>query len=184
MSNEIWKDIKGYEGLYQVSNLGRVKSLEKYVSNGYSLVLLNERILKPCKQQNGYMTIGLYKNKTYKRKLIHRLVWESFNGDIEDKMTVNHKDEDKTNNCIDNLEILTQAENNHYGTRDIRAKESMINGKNSKPCIAYNDNETIYYPSMMEAQRKGFFTNNISLCCRNKYGVLKNFYKGYYWKYA
>ena len=107
--NEIWKDIKGYEGLYQVSNMGRVKSFN-YRNSG------KIRILKGVYNRYGYLTVQLSKNKVGKRKLIHRLVLSAFcpvSG--MDELDVNHKDEKWDNNVIGNLEWCTKKYNNNYG---------------------------------------------------------------------
>lgn len=95
---EIWKDIKGYEGLYQISNLGEVRSLFRY-----------KKKLKPCKNNIGYEYVNLYKNNKMKRITIHKLVAENFI--IKPILEINHKDGDKTNNCVNNLEWVTRKEN-------------------------------------------------------------------------
>jgi len=107
---EVWKDIEGYEGLYQVSNLGRVRSF-----HGDS-----EKIMKQTLQK-GYLRITLLKNKKQKRFLSHRLVAQAFIPNPENKPQVNHIDEDKTNNRVDNLNWMTSKENNDWGTRKSRA---------------------------------------------------------------
>lgn len=108
---EIWKDIEGYEGLYQVSNLGRVKSLERKckVLNGYRTV--NERIRSLNKNRYGYITVSLNKNNKTKICTIHRLVAIAFIENPENKIQVNHIDGDKSNNTVDNLEWVSQEEN-------------------------------------------------------------------------
>ena len=106
--NEIWKDIKGYEGSYQVSNLGRVKSLN-YHRCGF------ERILE-IDSSSQYETIMLYKNGSRTRFLIHRLVASAFIPNPNNYPVVNHIDEDKSNNRVDNLEWCTQQYNVNYGT--------------------------------------------------------------------
>ena len=123
--NEIWKDIEEYEGLYQVSNLGRVKR----VTTG--------RILKGCKHSGGYLHICLYKNGSQFTKIIHRLVAQAFIPNPESKPQVNHIDEDKTNNMVSNLEWSTSNENNNHGTRNKRAGKA-ISKSNSIPIIATN----------------------------------------------
>lgn len=96
---EIWKDIEGYEGLYQISNLCNVKK----ISSG--------RILKQCKNAYGYLKVGLNKNGKQKVFCIHTLVARAFIPNPENKSQVNHKDGNKTNNNINNLEWVTQQEN-------------------------------------------------------------------------
>lgn len=118
---EIWKDIKDYEGLYQVSNLGRVKSL------------YTNRILNPMKHTKGYLRVRLYKNSVASNQRIHRLVAEAFIPNPENKPQVNHIDENKTNNRVDNLEWVTNKENCNHGTRNERVSKTM-----SIPIIATN----------------------------------------------
>lgn len=120
---EIWKDIKGYEGLYQISNLGRVKSLN-YKRTGI------EEILKSKKMRNGYLRITLNKNGKYKTFAVHRLVAEAFINNPNNLPEVNHKDEDKQNNCVWNLEYCDRRYNVNYGTRNKRVSETVKGEKN------------------------------------------------------
>ncbi len=108
LPGEVWKWIFGFEGLYQISNFGRVKSF--YVRKGKQGIL----ILKPHLTRNGYLNIKLNKNGEGKDFLIHRLVAQAFIPNPENKSTVNHKDGNKFNNCVENLEWQTQSENNHH----------------------------------------------------------------------
>ena len=109
---EIWKDIKSYEGLYQVSNLGRVKSLPK-VKKTKTQYLMKERIMSFNNHRNGYLTVMLYSNSKGKRVYVHRLVACAFLG--ENDLQVNHKDLNKKNNVIENLEFVDNRENcTHY----------------------------------------------------------------------
>lgn len=101
---EIWKDIPGYEGLYKVSNLGRVKSF--IIHNG-----TNTRILKPRKVKDGYLMVALYNNKKRKNFQIHQLVAQMFIPNINNYTEVNHKDLNKSNNSVTNLEWLNHHEN-------------------------------------------------------------------------
>lgn len=114
---EVWKDIKGFEGLYQVSTMGRVRSFHKYGG-------VEQRILRIKKSKCGYMTVILSKNGKGKTLLVHRLVAQAFISNPKSERFVNHKDEDKTNNQVDNLEWCSAEHNNTYGTRNQRAIES------------------------------------------------------------
>lgn len=107
---EIWKDIKGYEGLYQVSNLGRVKSLKRK-SRPY------EKILVPLVTNKDYLCVNLYKNNKNKKFLIHRLVAKEFLKNEKLLPQVNHKDENTHNNNVNNLEWCDSSYNNNYGTK-------------------------------------------------------------------
>ena len=104
---EIWKDIKGYEGLYQVSNFGRVKSLHG-----------KEKILKPYHKSTGYIQVILCKNYKTVARMVHRLVAEAFIPNPENKSQVNHKDENPLNNVDSNLEWCSATYNINYGTRN------------------------------------------------------------------
>ena len=112
MENEIWKDVIGYEGLYQVSNLGRVKSLGNDKTK-------KERILKPGKNSVGYLHISLYKNKTPTSRTIHQLVCESFlnHKPCFYELVVDHINDNRLDNRVDNLQIVTSREN-VYKTQD------------------------------------------------------------------
>lgn len=102
---EEWRPIPNYEELYEVSNYGRVRSLFRY-----------KKVLKPSPVSTGYLTVELWKNKCSKRILVHRLVAMAFIDNPENKPFVNHKDETRTNNNVENLEWVTHIENCNYGT--------------------------------------------------------------------
>lgn len=116
--SEIWKDIKGYEGFYQVSNLGRVKSLTrvcKHPLGGNRKV--NERIMKLDKNKWGYLRVQLHKDGKDNKFFVHRLVAQAFINNPEKMKFVNHKDEDPSNNHVENLEWCTVQYNNTYGNK-------------------------------------------------------------------
>lgn len=122
--NEIWKDIPGYESKYQVSNLGNVRSLNYLRTGGIKL-------LTQGTDKRGYKRVGLYKDGKRKRYLVHRLVAMTFISNYDDLPQVNHKDENKANNCVDNLEWCDAKYNMNYGTRNERASESHKGKKGS-----------------------------------------------------
>lgn len=132
---EVWKDIKGYEGLYQISTLGRIKSLGRYVyySKGNYNRYYPERILNGSVNNEGYMRITLSKNKVPTTYLIHRLVSDAFIPNPNNLPCINHKDEDKTNNVVSNLEYCTVAYNNTYNNR-----HKKIAKKLSIPILQYS----------------------------------------------
>ena len=104
--NEIWKDIVGYEGLYQVSNLGNVKRINFFKK---------ERFVIPCSKGSGYLYVSLSKNNKQKNFYIHRLVATAFIENPDNLPVINHKDENRSNNIVDNLEWCTQKYNCNYG---------------------------------------------------------------------
>lgn len=175
---EIWKDIPNYEGFYQASNLGRIKSLERIDAIGRKR---KERILKP-RLGCGYYRVVLYKNSIVKAYLVHRLVWIAFNGQIPENMQVNHLDERPINNALSNLNLMTPKENCNWGTGIERQAKKRINGKKSKSVLQYDlqDNLIKEFPSLMQVYRElGFSYGHIGDCCN---GRLKTAY-GYKWKY-
>ena len=119
--HEIWKDISGFEGLYQVSNLGRIKSFQAVHRKGKP----SEYILKPYVSNNGYKQVFLYNGTKKKKLLVHRIVAMSFIDNPHNLPQVNHKDENRLNNCADNLEWCDNVYNNRYGTKNSRFVESQ-----------------------------------------------------------
>lgn len=133
LENEIWKDIPGYVGLYQVSNLGRVKSLDRFtirVSDN-AKVFYKGTDLKFRLDRRGYLNVQLSKNGIVKKYRIHRLVALSFIQNPDNLPCVNHKDECKTNNIVSNLEWCSIEFNLNYGTRNKRiSKTKQLKRKN------------------------------------------------------
>lgn len=112
---EIWKDVPNYEGIYQVSNLGRIKSLY-FTSNIYKKKFYKEKILKPKKGKDNNLRIELWKDKKHKTVLLHRLIATTFLENLIDtNMTVNHKNGNRLDNRVENLEWLSRADNIRYG---------------------------------------------------------------------
>lgn len=161
--NEEWRDIPGFEGLYKVSNKGEVKSLNYRRTN-------RERILKPGKDRNGYFQLLLYKKGKIKNMQIHRLVAQAFIPNPYNLPQVNHRNECKTDNRVENLEFCTQEYNLKYGSHNDRVVKANINNpKKSKSVICIETGKI--YPSTMEAQRQlGFPHQHIVSCCNKKYG--------------
>lgn len=183
--DEIWRDVHGYEGLYKVSNKGNVRSVDRinHIGRKYS-----GRMLRSAYDKDGYLQVALCKNGKMKTKKIHRLVAETFIPNPNGFSEVNHKDEIKTNNYVENLEWCTRKYNVNYGTAIERIVE-----KTSKKVRAVNvkTGEVIRFKSTAEAQRKGYNSGNISLASR---GIYKNSntgkligdgctYRGYRWYY-
>ena len=152
MTEEIWCPIKGYEGLYQVSDKGSVKSI------GYG----KERILKPGRIKTGYLRVNLCKNGEKKNWLVHRIVAQAFIPNPDNLPEVNHKDEDKENNSVQNLEWCDGKYNINYGTRTDRC---------SKPVLQFTKDGKLVreWKSASDVERNlGYFQNYISSCCTGK----------------
>ena len=146
LTNEQWKDIAGYEGVYQVSDLGRVRSLK------YGKV----RVLKSNENSAGYLTIHLYRSKKKKTVKVHRLVAQAFiKNDTETKTLINHKNEVKTDNRAVNLEWCTASYNLRYNDLNLRRK----NCKRRKL-------KSLYDPKLSIDDNLNVFKENGVECCR------------------
>lgn len=190
MKKEYWKPVVGYEGLYEVSNWGRVKSFDTYRKgkNG-SVRLCKGRILKPKTNKDGYLHVVLCKNGKRKTCLVHRITAEAFLEIPEELkhlkgtryLQVNHKDENKLNNNTENLEWCSAKYNSNFGTRNEKVAEKNTNGKLSKKVLQYTlDGQFVReWESTRECERNGFNQGNVAACCR---GELKK-YKDFIWKY-
>lgn len=163
MKEEEWRDIQGYEGYYQVSNLGRVRSLDRYKSWMGTKAFVKGRILKGGKNQKGYRQVLLSKDGKSIAYIVHRLVAQAFIHNPNNLPFINHKDEVKDNNNVDNLEWCDNVYNCNYGTAQKRRVE-----KHLKPVLQYTlDGEFVKeYKSITEAsQQTGIKCYNISRCC-------------------
>ena len=180
---EVWKDIVGYEGLYQVSNLGNVKRLSGYRGNGKQY-FVKEHVRKQFANKDGYLRIVLSKNNKTKKFMVHRLVAEAFIPNPMNLPQVNHIDENMQNNCSINLEWVTQKENSNHGTRNERisnARKNMPKGKNDykrKPVYCF-ELDKVFDGIDIAAKELGLTATNISNVCR---GVQKTTC-GYHFKY-
>ena len=174
MKNEEWRDVAGYEGLYQVSDQGRVKSLERKGRK-------SERILKPGVVGGGYLMVVLCAGGKQKMHKVHRLVCQSFHENPENKPEVNHINEDKTDNRACNLEWSTAKENCNHGTRNERMAKGIAKAL-SKPVGQYTRGGELVkiWSSAIEVQRQaGFSQGNVSAVARGEH---KQAY-GFIWKY-
>lgn len=187
IEKEIWKDIPGYLGYYQISSLGRVKSLERTIQyspskkypNGRTVVL-KSKIMTPCTDGKGYKFVQLFINNKFRSKKIHRLVAECFISNPNNLPQVNHKDENKQNNAIDNLEWCSLIYNVNYGTGKYR---KTLNRR--IPVVQYTLDDKIVreYESATSAakilNKTQGSARQILQTCR---GVYKTMF-GYKWKF-
>lgn len=186
---EIWKPIPGYLN-YKVSDRGRVKSIDRYDSKGQ---FRKGQILKPIKNKYGYMKVNLCENGSRRDRKVHQLVASAFIGDCPKGKQVNHIDEDRTNNCVDNLEYLTPKENCNYGRHRERISASNRGRKRSeKGRLAIKSGarkrlknvmciETgIIYESAEDAQKAIGISSGVKHVCL---GINKTA-GGYHWRYV
>ena len=184
---EEWRDAKGYEGVYQISNTGRVKSLSRPVVCNTGIKQSEEKIMKQRCGVGGYKSLALRVGDGYKTALVHRLVAEAFLPNPNGYRCVNHKDETRDNNNVENLEWCTYAYNNTYGSaREKRVKNTdweAFGKKVSTPVLQLDRQGNVIkrWESIKEAAKAvGCFTPNIVRCCQIK----RYKAKGYMWRYA
>lgn len=183
---ENWKDVNGYEGLYQVSDCGRVKSLERdvYFPNGTVIRHIEEKILVQSLVGNGYAGVNLYKNGKSKTMLVHRLVAEAFIPNPENEPQINHRDEVKTNNAVENLEWCSAQENALYGTRIQRCVQNhrsykLGNNPSAKAVFCVELNKTFDCAKRVE-EELGIWGTSIIKVCKGKAKIAG----GFHWRYA
>lgn len=204
IQSEEWRPICGYEGLYEVSSLGKVKSLK----------FGKEKILKFGKNKKGYFRVGLSKDKKREFCSVHRLVANAFIPNPNNLPTVNHIDENKENNVVDNLEWMNMKQQVNHGTciqrrvasTDYKAIAAKIDYKARTAKIDYkaisekqrnnpNKSKRVYqyskdgelvaiWNSTQECGRQGYAQANVAACCRNCFNREgNNVYKGFIWSY-
>ena len=177
---EIWKDIIGYEGLYQVSNYGNVKGVNRYKNNRGKQTLIKEKLLKFLKKYTNYgyyLRVQLYKNGVMRKYAVHRLVANAFISNPHFYDEINHKDEIKSNNNMDNLEWCNRGYNVNYGTGMSRLTQSKY-----KKVGQYTVDGLLIkiWDNMKSATEEGFVPCNITLCCKGNQKTHKN----YIWRYV
>ena len=165
LPKRVWKDIPGYEGLYQVSDTGQVRTLN-YRRTGQT------KILKPGYTKDGYTIVVLCKDGKGKTYTVHRLVALAFIPNADNLTEVNHKDENKTNNHVSNLEWCDRTYNNNYGTRNKRASKTMKNKnggllKDKTILIKVSPQEKQCLKEI--AQQRGITITQLLLLATNKY---------------
>lgn len=172
---EIWKDIKDYEGLYQISNLGRVKSVGRIVKRGTNFKPVCERVLK-MGDKDGYKYVILSKSGKTKTGWVHRLVAQAFIPNPDNLPCINHKDENPSNNVVNNLEWCTHSYNNSYN--DVRIRAAM---DKRKPIIQYAKDGTFireWSHAREAAEALGMNKRSIYNCCTGRCRTSG----GYIWK--
>lgn len=187
---DLWVNIPGFEGLYQVSSSGKVKSLARYATVNGVRKFVRERILKASTPDKAhYSIVGLCKDGKRKLYAVHRLVAETFIPNPDNLPEVNHKDQDKSNNSVENLEWCDRLHNGSWGT----IKEKIATNQPNKKAVVQCDllgNEIATYESAGEAERKtGIKAANIRNCCRglvyekDGYSCTVKKAGGYIWRY-
>lgn len=187
-TEEVWKDVVGYEGYYEVSNIGRVRRVPRYITgvNGVTR-FWKGRILKQTTTQDGYLRCILSKDGKTKHVRSHVLVAESFVENPNNYPVINHKDENPANNHIDNLEWCSIAYNNSYGTRTERAINSegfkKNTERNKKPVLKITVTGEVVdrFDSLKSAYESNpdYTKASVAACCSKRL----NTYKGYFWIY-
>lgn len=180
MNFEIWKPIKGYENLYEVSNQGNVRSVEHFaeVQRGNQTFIRKTKGKRIHCNQNmhGYLQVSLCNDGGIKTHSVHRLVLEAFVENTDNLPCINHKDENKANNALDNLERCDYSYNHNYGTCIERNMESQ-----KKRVAQIKDGIVVkIWDSTNEAGRNGYTQSCISLCCRG----LQKHHKKFQWQYV
>ena len=165
---EIWRDIKGYEGLYQVSNTGKIKSLSRTYFKLGKLATYKEKELKIVKQKTGYCTVNLYKNSFLKVMLVHRLVAETFIKHPKNKNVVNHIDYNKENNCVENLEWTTQQENLAHSKNNIVKAYLENRNSNTNEHYIYKNKKRVVFRYQPMNIHKSFKTIQEAIKYREK----------------
>ena len=186
-SPEIWKPIVGWEGLYEVSNLGRVRSLDRDVPAKIgSTETRKGKIKSQQKTRFGYMRVTLSKDKYRKTYMVHRLVGDAFLPNPDSLPFINHKNETRNDNRAENLEWCTRLYNMNYGNCRQKIKDSHINNPFLSKKVVKCDisgNPIEEYPSMAEAARQNNLSQGrISNCCLNK--KKSRTHGGFIWKFA
>lgn len=189
--DEVWKTINGFEN-YMVSNLGNVRSIDRTTFHPKArtgIAPKKGRLLKPFPNHKGYLMVKLYQSRKPKTIAIHRLVATAFVENPFSLPQVNHKDENKQNNDVTNLEWCTNDYNIHYGTAIKRLGESIRNSEAHKRysktrCkrVVQTDmrgNIIKVWESIVSTETNGFYPEGVIACCKGR----KPSYKGFKWKY-
>lgn len=182
--NEEWKDIDEYKGVYQVSTFGNIRRVNRWAGNQCKSVYVEDiKEVTPYIDDKGYIRVCLsYKNKA-KHFRVHRLVARAFIPNPSGLLQINHKDEDKTNNHVDNLEWCTAVYNSNYGTRTKRISEKNLAFGAKRSINQYSKDGMFIreWQSLTEAANVlGLHVSKISSCCHNRNKTCG----GYIWKFT
>lgn len=175
---EVWKDIEGYENLYQVSNFGRIHSLDRFVPRKTGTVQkVHGRILKLIEDKDGYLQVSLWKENKMKKAKVHRLVGEAFIPNPNNLSEINHINEMKNDNTVSNLEWCTRKENINHGTRTEQAAKAK-----RRPVIGINldTGNKNTFKSMRKTIKFGFHPSAIRKVCMGE----QESHKGYSWEFV
>ena len=175
MNKEVWRQVVGYEGYYEVSSIGRVRGEDRLVPGRWGMARYKGKLLSPESDKDGYKKVVLCKDGVKRKHLVHRLVGFAFLGE-SNGLVINHKNGLTADNCIDNLEWVTLEEN---------ARHSVYVLKNATPIkkkalIAYVEGVERFFMSGRDAERQGFNRIMVRRCVSGRYDT----YKGYKWRYA
>lgn len=176
---EVWKDVVGYEGLYQVSNMGRIRSLDREIKCSNSVRFYKGRVLSCGKDNHGYLRIILAVAGKHRCRQVHRLVAEAFIPNPNGLPEVNHKDENPLNNCADNLEWCSKVYNLEYGTGRLRSIQAH---RRAVQQFDIGGNLIAEFDGVNSAARsigKPKDATAITKCCLGKYQTAY----GYIWRY-
>ena len=178
---EEWRDIKGFEGYYQVSNLGQIRSVDRkiYQSHNQKDSNYKSKLRKPTVDKHGYLEINLCKGSKSKKYLVHRLVANAFIPNPNNYPQVNHIDENKHNNFVDNLEWCTPKYNSNYGYRKERIKKARTNNMYNQKAVKCIETGRIFINSYDAERKTGFKARSIRAVCEGKYKTLH----GYHWMF-
>lgn len=175
---EVWRPVKEFEGYYEVSNYGNVRSVDRWVIRGNGRNYLKRgNIISMHKRNNGYFQVSLNREGTHKNAYVHRLVAQAFLPNPNNLPCVNHKDEDKSNNRASNLEWCTHKYNNNYGEHNTKISKSL-----SYPVAQYDlsGNLVETFESCHDVERKlGFDNSHISAACLGRAHTAYH----YFWRY-
>lgn len=183
-----WRPVVGYEGIYEVSSCGSVRSLDRaipYKSSGQR-ANIKGRTLTPIKNKAGYLRVNLCVDGKRRAKYLHQIVAEAFLDNPYGLCSINHKDENKANNCVDNLEWCDSRYNDNYGSRNERISANRANkGGRSVTAMNPDTGEEKTYPSIRSAERSGYSRSTISWILGNqtcKRTGKQRMYRGLVWR--